>query len=78
MAKDIPPPNNDTESFAFTYAAESPAIDIKELRYLVVKELLSNKKIVLYADPNQNYGKCLEDTIIPAAVRIEAYINDGK
>lgn len=73
----IPPPDNPDEGFAFTYTPDNPVIDIRELRYLIVKEILGNHGI------RKDIGistieSSLNHFIIPAAIRLEEYINSGK
>lgn len=76
MAANIPPPDNE-EGFAFTYTPDVPPIDDKELRLYIIKGLLDIE--ALQQDiPTRGVDTVLEKVIIPAAVRIEAYITTGK
>lgn len=76
----IPPPDNLDEGFAFTYAPENPVIDIKELRYLILTKLMDNGEIRTKIQENHkfSYTEAVTNIIIPAAIRIEEYVNSGK
>ncbi|HEY3525789.1 MAG TPA: hypothetical protein VGK47_06310 [Nitrososphaeraceae archaeon] len=76
----IPPPQNgDQEGLlaAYTFRADDPEYDDKELRYVIVKTLLE-RLIPFSGNESTSLEMVVERVVLPTAKRIEKYLNTGE